>query len=214
MPLPEGCIVVDPVMVGSGYGDPLDRDPKLVLQDLFDRAVSRKFASKVYGVALNEAGDQVDDLETQKLRKNLRSERLAAARPIAGGAVRGKLSSNARPMMRIHECLDVVAHGEDFSVACRKCSQDFGPATGNYKTSSVHRIVPKDEITDLPPPAGRSSIGAYVEYYCPGCATLLEVETSCPSIEGGKIEPIWDIQLTMEAIHKASAHADRLAAAE
>ena len=176
MPLPEGCLIFDPVMVGSGYGDPLDRDPKLVLQDLFDRAVSRKFASKVYGVALNEPGDQVDDVETQKLRKNLRAERLAAARQISGAEVRGKLSSNAMPIMRIHDCLDVVAHGDDFSVACRKCSQDFGPAIGNYKAAAVYRIVPKDEITDLPPPEGRSSIGAYVEYYCPGCATLLDVE--------------------------------------
>jgi hypothetical protein len=199
-------------MVGSGYGDPLDRDPKLVLQDLFDGAVSRKFASKVYGVTLNEAGDEVDNVQTQKLRQNLRSERLVAAQPIPGGEARGKLTSNARPTMRIHECQDVVAYGEDFSVACRKCSQDFGPATGNYKAAAVYRVVPKDQVTDLPPPEGRSSIGAYVEYYCPGCATLLDVETSCPSVEGGKIEPIWDIELTTQAIRKASANADRLAA--
>ena len=125
--------------------------------------------------------------------------------------MRGKLSSTAMPIMRIHDCLDVVAHGDDFSVACRKCSQDFGPAIGNYKAAAVYRIVPKDEVTDLPPPEGRSSIGAYVEYYCPGCATLLDVETSCPSVEGGKIEPIWDIQLTVEALHNASAHSERLA---
>src|SRR5947209_10441992 len=53
------------VMVGSGYGDPLDRDPNLVLQDLFDRAVSRKFASKVYGVALNEPRSEEHTSELQ-----------------------------------------------------------------------------------------------------------------------------------------------------
>ena len=60
MPLPEGCLVFDPVMVGSGFGDPLDRDPQNVLHDLFDGAISRKFVQKVYGVVLNAAGDQVE----------------------------------------------------------------------------------------------------------------------------------------------------------
>jgi N-methylhydantoinase B len=212
MPLPEGCIVVDPVMVGSGYGDPLERDPNLVLQDLFDHAVSRKLAQKIYGVALNAAGTQVNEAETQKLRKTIRSERLASAQPVSAGGVRGKLSSNARPVMRVHESLDVVADGGGFSVCCRKCSQDFGPATGNYKAAAVYRSVPKDEVTELPPPGHRRSMGAYLEYYCPGCATMLDVETVVPAVEGQAMEPVWDIQLAAESVHKASARADRAAA--
>jgi hypothetical protein len=56
-------------------------------------------------------------------------------------------------------------------------------------------------------------MGAYVEYFCPGCATLLDVETACPSLEGGKIEPIWDIELTTDAVRHAAARADRMPAA-
>jgi hypothetical protein len=30
------------------------------------------------------------------------------------------------------------------------------------------------------------------------------VETSCPAFEGGNLEPIWDIQIAADAIHKAA----------
>jgi acetone carboxylase gamma subunit len=135
---------------------------------------------------------------------------MLTAKPVSPDQPRGKLASNARPVMRIHESLDVVADGDDFSVCCRTCSQDLGPATGNYKAAAVYRVVPKDEMTELPPPEARKSMGAYVEYYCPGCATLLDVETSCPAVEGDKLEPIWDIALTERAVRKAAARADRM----
>jgi N-methylhydantoinase B len=204
MSLPEGCIVIDPVMVGSGYGDPLDRDPKLVLQDLFDRAVSEKYAHKVYGVVLAAKGRQIDERQTDALRRSMREQRLSSSKPVVDGGVRGKIATNARPVMRIHECLDIVEQGDDHSVACRKCRQDLGPASANYKAAAVFRVTPKDDLTELPPPGGRHSKGAYVEYFCPGCATVLDVETSCPSEEGGKIEPIWDIEISKEAIARAS----------
>jgi N-methylhydantoinase B len=205
LPLPEGCLMFDPVMVGSGYGDPLDRDPELVLRDLFDQAVSARHATKIYGVVLGMDDKSVNAPETQKLRKTMRAERLASAKPVSETASAGKATlSNARPVMRIHECLDVVEHAGEFSIACRKCNQDFGPATGNYKQRAAFRAVSKDEVTELPPPGGRQSLATYVEYFCPGCATLLDVETACPTLEGGKVEPIWDIEISRDAIHKAA----------
>lgn len=210
MPLPEGCIIIDPVMVGSGYGDPIERDPAHVLSDLFNQAVSRKMAQKIYGVVLSAAGDQVDEAETVKLRKQMRTDRLATAQPVSPGNVRGSLASNARPVMRIHECLDVVADGDKFTVCCRSCSQDLGAATGNYKNAAVYRAIPKDQLTELPPPGGRTSLGAYVEYFCPGCATLLDVEVACPSVEGEKIEPVWDIAVTDSALRRAASDAGKM----
>jgi len=210
LPLPEGCLVFDPVMVGSGYGDPLDRDPQLVLRDLFDQAISSKHAARIYGVVIDIEGENVDDTETQKLRTSLRAARLEEAMPVVANGVRTKLpSGRALPVMRIHECLDIVELGGDFSITCRKCNQDFGPPTANYKTACKYRIVEKDRVTELPPPGGRRSMARYVEYFCPGCATLLDVETSCPDFEGGKHEPIWDIQIAADAINTAAAEARR-----
>jgi acetone carboxylase gamma subunit len=147
------------------------------------------------------------------LRKALRSERLFEAKPVTEGHRHAKLSfSNVKPVMRIHECLDVVQHGDDFSLACRNCNEDFGPAIGNYKAAAVYRVVNKDQLTELPPPEGRHSMGAYAEYYCPGCGTMLDVETVCPALEGDEIEPIWDIEISADAIHKAAIRAERRSA--
>ncbi len=58
---------------GGGYGDPLERPPVAVLEDVLDGHVSRAAAARDYGVVL--AGDTVDEAETATLRA-----RLAAAR--------------------------------------------------------------------------------------------------------------------------------------
>lgn len=63
---------------GGGYGDPLDRDPALVLADLKDGVVSEKAAKGVYGVAFNRAKSAVDDAATAALRKRLRAARTSA----------------------------------------------------------------------------------------------------------------------------------------
>ncbi len=107
--------------------------------------------------------------------------------------------------MRIHECLDIVEQGDGFTIACRKCNQDFGPADRNYKEACVYRSIDKDALTELPPPGGRCSMGRYVEYYCPGCATLLEVEVAVPAVEGEAVEPVWDIQIAHQSIAHAAA---------
>ena len=63
---------------GGGYGDPLERDPERVLNDLEDGIVSREEAKEIYGVVI-EANDLVLDLAaTDKLRQGLRQERLQA----------------------------------------------------------------------------------------------------------------------------------------
>jgi len=66
---------------GGGYGDPLLRDPALVLSDVLDDKVSRKAASEVYGVALNDAGHDpgVDEKGTEQQRSEVRSRRRATS---------------------------------------------------------------------------------------------------------------------------------------
>ena len=181
-------------MVGSGFGDPLDRDPRLVLNDVLDHAVSTKFADKIYGVMLTA--------RTRRCRRRCRrvpgaacdrSEPPRPSRPATAGP-RGPAPA-ATPVPRIHEYLEVVKSDAGMSITCRKCSNDFGPADGNYKEASLYRVVDKDALTELPPPGGRKSMGAYVEYCCPGCGTLLDVETHVAALEGETVQPVWDIDL-------------------
>lgn len=48
----------------GGYGDPLERNPQLVLKDVRDGKVSAARAREVYGVELNESGHGVDEEKT------------------------------------------------------------------------------------------------------------------------------------------------------
>ncbi|WP_255171167.1 hydantoinase B/oxoprolinase family protein [Natrononativus amylolyticus] len=52
---------------GGGYGNPLERDPEAVREDVIDGYVSRETAREVYGVAITEDGD-LDREETESLR--------------------------------------------------------------------------------------------------------------------------------------------------
>jgi len=59
----------------GGWGDPLERDPELVLRDVRDEKVSAKRAREAYGVVINEAAMEIDVAETEKLRKQMKEEK-------------------------------------------------------------------------------------------------------------------------------------------
>ena len=60
---------------GAGYGDPLDRDPGLVLQDLLDRRVSLSSALEDYGVVIDSTSQQVDQDATGQRRSQMAGDR-------------------------------------------------------------------------------------------------------------------------------------------
>jgi N-methylhydantoinase B len=59
---------------GGGWGDPLDRDPELVRQDVVEEFISPEAARDDYGVVLAADGS-VDGAATRRRRKALRAER-------------------------------------------------------------------------------------------------------------------------------------------
>lgn len=64
---------------GGGYGDPLERDPVVVQQDVRTRLVSPDAATRHYAVVLWEDGRSVDLDATDALRRRMRIERAASA---------------------------------------------------------------------------------------------------------------------------------------
>lgn len=63
---------------GAGWGDPLNRDPQLVLKDCQNRLLCVETAKESYGVVINSADNTADlsvDLEaTKKLREEMRNK--------------------------------------------------------------------------------------------------------------------------------------------
>jgi N-methylhydantoinase B len=60
---------------GGGYGDPLDRDPELVLVDWQDGLISVEDASGAYGVVIDEVTAAVDGAATEACRLARRGDR-------------------------------------------------------------------------------------------------------------------------------------------
>jgi acetone carboxylase alpha subunit len=70
---------------GGGWGDPLERPPELVVQELNDGRVFAASAEKVYGVVVTKASDKdlyvLDSDKTALRREQIKKERLARAVP-------------------------------------------------------------------------------------------------------------------------------------
>jgi acetone carboxylase gamma subunit len=84
---------------------------------------------------------------------------------------------------------------------CRRCERDLAPADESYKTGCLVRardpreihfpLGPDPEFNFAPDPKWMS----IVEFYCPSCATMIEVEYLPPG------HPLtWDIQLDVDAL--------------
>jgi N-methylhydantoinase B len=58
---------------GGGYGDPLERDPAMVLEDVLDEYVSLENARSQYGVVIDPGQMTVDLNGTQALREKMRT---------------------------------------------------------------------------------------------------------------------------------------------
>lgn len=57
----------------GGWGDPLERDPQLVLADVRNEKVSPEHARNVYGVVIDASGEGVAEAETLRVREQLRA---------------------------------------------------------------------------------------------------------------------------------------------
>jgi N-methylhydantoinase B len=80
VPIKTGDVFSRPTAGGGGFGDPLERDPKLVLEDVADDYVSVERAAKDYGVVItvNDAeicDYSVEEWATLRLRDSIRAQR-------------------------------------------------------------------------------------------------------------------------------------------
>jgi N-methylhydantoinase B len=73
-PVEQGAAVVIRSAGGGGYGDPTERDPARVAEDVREGYVSNAAAHQLYGVVLDKAGEP-DAEATAALRKRLKESR-------------------------------------------------------------------------------------------------------------------------------------------
>ncbi len=156
----------------GGFGDPLEREPEKVREDVIDsRSVSEAAARDLYGVVLTPAG-RVDREATRLLRARRREVNRRTDGQVH--RLQGKL------VARITDNLDLRREKDGLHMGCTKCTADLGPAHDNYKQYCVRR---ESDIS-----AANPNIGDYRRYiddrpvfrqfYCPGCGALIENEVA------------------------------------
>jgi N-methylhydantoinase B len=164
---------------GGGYGDPLDRDPERVAQDVERLLVTREWADLAWGVVLAPDGS-VDTAATAARRSAIRRERRQAAGLDGDGRPARPWDAEAEGV-RLLEALFYDVRDDTSVYRCR-CGAALGPADVPYKELAaqarfpVQRIGPEVNPEDIG--GGRFELR---EFYCPACTTLLEVEIARPA---------------------------------
>ncbi|MGD0229736.1 MAG: hydantoinase B/oxoprolinase family protein [Syntrophorhabdales bacterium] len=74
-PMKEYEVVAGGTGGGGGYGDPLEREPALVMKDIDDGIISHRVAREIYRVSYNEETLLVYEEKTKALRQAEREER-------------------------------------------------------------------------------------------------------------------------------------------
>lgn len=83
--LKDGDILAVTYGGGAGYGDPIERDPEKVKEDIVKNIISIKIAENVYGVKLKKLEDgrlEIDEEKTEKLREEIKKKRGERAIPV------------------------------------------------------------------------------------------------------------------------------------
>lgn len=150
---------------GSGLGDPLFRETWRVARDLEDELITLDVAERVYGVVLDREG-RVDEGETSRSRARIRSERLGR-----------DPQTHPEPMVEYRSPLRLKEGDGARTFVCNHCGHEICDASDNWKEHTAARSWPLEERarhlgTHVRP--RRDPAMVMWEFYCPGCATLLE----------------------------------------
>lgn len=176
-PLSDGDVLEGVFSSVAGYGDPLLREPELVLGDIVEHGLSDEAAQRVYGVVV-EKGAVLADLTDAK-RRELRRERLGGAEP--ADPVAPPAGATA-----VGDVLHIVG-GHWWSNGA-----DLGPVGENYKTATVVverpiRIAgPEFEAPDTE----QADRVVLRDYICPVTGYIIESEIAL-----AEHEPLHDIEI-------------------
>jgi hypothetical protein len=171
-----GDVVIMIAASGGGYGDPLERDPALVLEDVQRGLVSTEAASHLYGVAI--LNDAVDAAATELARSRLREERsegLAVNRPPDAGprGVLGRVAGR-HDVHPFRENLEIRTEAGASWVHCGRCGTGLCRTEDDWTAVVARTQQDPTRVGPLMTPL----VGTYVaeQLCCPSCGALLSTD--------------------------------------
>lgn len=125
---------------GGGYGDPLERDPALVLRDVLRGSVTRATAASVYGVVLD--GSEVDVAATRAERDRLLRARLADLPDDGSDHTPRELPV----VRRWGDVVNLVRDGDEILVQAAASGAILGPLGRDWREVVPWRRVEPEEL--------------------------------------------------------------------
>jgi len=162
---------------GGGYGDPLDRAHWRVQADVIDGLISHQYAEEIYGVVFDPVSNQLMEAETNKKRQEIRHQRLADANQVTAVQSVQPSGQSEEAGYPLGEYLLVNSNQDGQVILCRNCGHVFCPPDRNFKEFASRAEFP---LTKASPRNSRTNRFVLREFYCPDCATMLEVEVAAP----------------------------------
>ena len=166
-------VLIGTVAGGSGYGDPLRREPALVARDVADGLVSTAAAEERYGVVLR--GADPDVAATEARREAIRERRRAEATPVEAGDHGERVDGAATVLHPVSDAVEAVSLDGRTVQRCSLCETKLADYEGDYRSGALVREL---ELSALSPANShcRSAEFVALEFCCPGCGTALSVE--------------------------------------
>ena len=155
---------------GGGFGDPFDRAPEDIEQDLEDFAITAEAAQQIYGAILDADG-RVDVDATAEARARIRASRVNGSKPA---------SRTGKKLYRISTTLDVREDSSGRYWSCHKCEAQLGALDDNYKHQCVRESNPFKLANPLigDPDLYIDDDVEFRQFYCRGCGTLIDNEVA------------------------------------
>jgi N-methylhydantoinase B len=161
---------------GGGYGDPLDRDPSRVVQDVAIGAVSAEGAREHYGVAVSDDG-RLDEGATAARRSSIRKRRVGRKGPFKPR----ETVAPGHDGRRVGPSLSFVRDGDGETVLCAHCGEQLGSRRPGHSGTELEQALTDEAPLSEAGPwlalryGGISPNFVLSKRTCPTCGTLLDV---------------------------------------
>lgn len=184
MPMTDRDVFAVSWQGGGGYGDPLERDPELVLRDVARGHVSASAARSVYGVV---CAATVDEAATNALRREMRQKRIGGKTPAGKAPFRGEILSEISSHLHL-------GYDERGYVVVTSAGAVLSVGDTRWRSAAVA------ERSDSLPPELRIKLHEQLvatRYYCPLSGALLAVD-----VHERDTEPVDDVILDLDVLEE------------
>jgi N-methylhydantoinase B len=154
---------------GGGYGDPLDRDPDTVADDVRYGLVSLARAAADYGVVLTGEPDEQWTVDTDRT-ESLRAERLSGR--LGGRTPRPRTGSTGS---RFNTAFAVRA---DQAIECLCCGDELAGPSGDPYARLIADEVPVRSLAQWSVHYPGSDRFVVRRLYCPACAVQVDMQVA------------------------------------